>query len=274
METIRSFMPFVIALLTFGTVAIIVLSLRPADAAVKIYRRINNRLQEAPGGVVDYEEIANFLMSHGAAFHIGKRITPLRWLFYRGMLAVVLFSVGMYKNPLVAIVLLITGFLLPKLYLIRADHNDNDRMTDQLQSLYGMLQEQIMAGVYVTDALAEAYRGISHVRLRCALEELAGEILLKKSFAEAMRHFNAKFNSSMIDSLCVILVQAQESGRSAELLKDMSEQLKDLQTEGMLKKKERLDRIETVCILGIIAVVIGLVIYSCVLTMLDSVTGL
>lgn len=271
MRQILDLMPVIIALLTLAAVVIVCCTFRPSTSVVRVYERVNNRLREVPKGLFDYEQTAAFLTSHGASWHIGRSITPTKYLLCRCGLALVLLVAGIrYLNPLAAVLLMLPGFWLPKLYVLRANHNDNIQMLDQLQSLYSMLQQQIMAGVYVTDALAEAYQGIDRGRLRSALEELSGEILLKKSFTAAMEHFNAKFVNSMIDSLCVILIQAQESGRSADLLKDMADQLKDLQLEGLLKKKERLDRIETMCIMGIFIVVMGLVIYSCVQTMFQS----
>lgn len=268
MEIILNLMPVLIALLAFAAGVAVCCTFRPSTSIVKVYERVNNRLRAVPKGLFDYEQTAAFLTAQGAAWHIGRNITPTKYLIYRCCMALGLLVVGMrYLNPLVAVLLMLPGFWLPKLYVLRANHNDNIKMLDQLQNLYSMLQQQIMAGVYVTDALAEAYQGIDRGRLHSALEELSGEVLLKKSFTDAMEHFNAKFENSMIDALCVTLIQAQESGRSAELLKDMADQLKDLQMEGLLRKKARLDRTETLCIMGIIVVVLGLVIYACVQTM-------
>ena len=275
MEILLNLMPVIIALLAFAAGVAVCCTYRPSTSIVKVYERVNNRLREVPKGLFDYEQTAAFLTAQGAAWHIGRHITPVKYLLYRCVLALLLLVIGMrYLNPLVAVLLMLPGFWLPKLYVLRANHNDNIAMLDQLQSLYSMLQHQIMAGVYVTDALAEAYQGIDRGRLHSALEELSGEILLKKSFTDAMEHFNAKFENSMIDSLCVILIQAQESGQTAELLKDMADQLKDLQMEGLLKKKEHMDRVETMCIMGIIVIVLGLVIYSCVQTMFQSALAL
>lgn len=266
MEIILDLMPVIVALLAFAAGVAVCYTFRPST--VKVYERVNNRLREVPKGLFDYDRTAAFLTAQGAAWHIGRSITPTKYLLYRCSMALGLLVVGMrYLSPLAAVLLMLPGFWLPKLYVLRANHNDNIKMLDQLQNLYSMLQQQLMAGVYVTDALAEAYQGIDRGRLHSALAELSGEILLKKSFADAMEHFNAKFENSMIDALCVTLIQAQESGRSAELLKDMADQLKDLQMEGLVRKKARLDRTETLCIMGIIVVVLGLVIYACVLTM-------
>lgn len=268
-------MPVVIALLTFFTVVIGSVYFRPGvGAVVKTYQRIDHRLREINPGFLNYEKIQRFLVANGASFHYGKKITPIKYCLLCAGVGIGCFAFGVRINVLAALVLMMLGVYAPKFYLIRANRQDNSSMILHLQGLYSALQEQIKAGVFVTDALAECYRGINAGRLRTALEELSAEILLQKSFPDALEHFNDKFSNPAIDSLCVILLQAQESGQSVDLLKDMAVQIKDLQAALLLKKKERLNRIETVCILGIMSVIIGLIIYACLMTMFHSVNNL
>ena len=55
-----------------------------------------------------------------------------------------------------------------------------------------------------------------------------------------------------------------------ELLRDMTIQIEDMRTVLQLKKKEQLNRITTFCLLGIMAAVLGVVIYATVVTMFQT----
>lgn len=272
--TVIKIMPAVISLLTFWTAVLIVWVFHPGKVIVRTYERVNHQLKEVRRGIFHYDRTNHFLTTHGAVFHYGSWINPLKYMILRALSGMACFLIGSRVNAFAAIVLMVLGFQLPSILLIRMNQKDNTKMMPQLQSLYNTLQEQMKAGVYVTDALAECYRGIEKGRLRAALEALSGELLLRKSFPEAMAHFNESFNNSTIDALCVILVQAQESGQSVELLGDMAEQLKDMQAAALIKKKEKLNRIETFCIVGILSVVIGIIMYACITTMFQSISNL
>lgn len=274
LETAIEIMPGIISILAFGVVVCAAGTFRPKAVIIHTYERINHQLKEVNKGFLNYEKTKRFLDANGAVYHFGKWMNPMKYLFLRVALGMICFAGGMCIHPCAAVIGMILGFYGPTLYLTRANQKDNLKMMPQLQSLYNALQEQIKAGVYITDALSECYRGIKKGRLRDALEDLSGEILLKKSFAEAIEHFSIKFNNSTIESLCVILIQAQESGQSIELLGDMAEQIKDMQAAMLIKKKERLNRTETGCIMGILVVVIGIILYACVTTMFRSVNNL
>ena len=49
------------------------------------------------------------------------------------------------------------------------------------------------------------------------------------------------FDNRYIDSLCIILLQALESGQVVELLGDIGEQIKDMEQSVLEKKKNALD---------------------------------
>lgn len=103
--------------------------------------------------------------------------------------------------------------------------------------VYHALEIQIRAGVYVTDALAECYGSVQEPRLKQALLDLAGDIVMKADIFDAMERFQGKFDNRYIDSLCITILQALESGRAVELLGDIAEQIKDMESTVMERKK-------------------------------------
>ena len=79
--------------------------------------------------------------------------------------------------------------------------------------------------------------------------------------------FQKKFDNRYVDSLCMIIVQAMESGQSVELLNDLSEQIKDMEASVLSQKKEALDRSVTFYQLGILVAIMGVILYACVTQM-------
>lgn len=140
-------------------------------------------------------------------------------------------------------------------------------MLPELKMMYHALELQTRAGVYVTDALAEMYGSVQEKRLKAALLELAGDIVMKADVEESMEKLKNKFNNSYIDSLCIIILQALESGQAVELLRDIGEQIKDMEAYVLMQKKASLDRKLTLCQLLVLTVVLGIALYTCVMYM-------
>ena len=56
-----------------------------------------------------------------------------------------------------------------------------------------------------------------------------------------------------------------------ELLRDISQQITDMQAGLQLKKKEKLNRITTFCLMGIMGAMIGVALYAAIMQMYASV---
>lgn len=272
-DMILLIMPWVIGGLIFYLVFFVAMNFHPGQYVIKTYERVNNRLKEQNAGFFDYYKIKHFLDANGAVFHYGKWITPISYTIMKLFCATLAFSVGIRWTWGIAIGLTILAYMSPEWYLIWANKSDNVKMISQLQTIYVALMVQIRAGVYVTDALSECYRKFKKGRLREAFEEMTVELYINKSFEDVIKHFNEKFSNKYIDSLCMILIQAQETGQAVELLGDMSEQLKDMKTAQLLHKKEALDRTITFCLLVMAAVVMAVIMYAFVTEMYTAVNG-
>ena len=74
------------------------------------------------------------------------------------------------------------------------------------------------------------------------LKELVNNIMLTNDIETSIRSFNTRFDNEYIDMICVMILQAQESGYSVQIMKDMSTQLSDLQKAINIKRQESLDR--------------------------------
>ena len=143
-------------------------------------------------------------------------------------------------------------------------------MLPELRLVYHAMEIQIRAGVYVTDALAECYNCVQERRLRQAFLELAGDIVVKADIYDSLERFQGRFDNRYIDALCITILQALESGQAVELLNDLSEQIKDMELTVLERKKGALDRSITFYHLGILAAVLGVVLYTCITQMFTA----
>lgn len=204
------------------------------------------------------------LKRNGAKFHYGKKITPVRYLSGRLLLALAaLFAIGNigWGYALLAAVVL---YYVPELLLLYLNRQDNRKMLPEIQLIYQALEVQTRAGVYVTDALTECCQSVRMQRLQQALMELSGDIVMQSDLVAALSDFQQKFDNRQIDALCITLIQAGESGQAVDLLKDMGEQLKDMELMVLQQQKSALDRSITFYQLGMLATVLGIILYACV----------
>ena len=221
LEISLKILPAIIALLSFILVICLGKTYHPMTALHKTYIRIDGILHEKKV-FFDYEETRRFLMSHGAIDHLGRWIDPVKYLAIRICLAAIGFTIGVYINAFLGLISMGIGFYLLPLLLLYMNNKDNDSLTPQIQTLYSLLQVQIHAGVPMIDALTESYLSFPPGRLRNALNDFTISIYFNGSFDKSLRELNAKFDNGFIDSLCIILLQARESGQAMELLRDIS----------------------------------------------------
>lgn len=230
-------------------------------------------LREKEENMAWYHHKKLWLTKKGAAFHFGKWINPARYLTLCMLLAMLgLLTLGhiSWGYGILAALLL---FFLPEWLLEYLNRRDNMNLLPEIKLIYHALEIQIRAGVYVTDALAECYGSVQERRLQSALLDLAGDIVMKADIYEAMEHFQGKFDNRYIDALCITILQACESGQAVELLGDIGEQLKDMETAVMNRKKSNLDRSVTFYQLGMLGAVLGIILYACVSHMFTAAAG-
>lgn len=256
-------LPFV----TAGLILCLVLLLTrqySSPLILQSYREFTGLLKERNSNSNWYQRTEAWLRRSGGSYHYGKWITPITYLTMRILAAVAGAIGGAAIAPCWGVLAAMVLFWLPGGMLGWLNRNDNIRLLPELKLVYHALEIQIRAGVYVTDALAECYGSVREKRLRAALLDLAGDIVMKADIYEALERFQGKFENPYVDSLCITILQALESGQAVELLGDISEQIKDMESRVLERRKAALDRKITFYQLGILAAVLGVVLYACV----------
>jgi len=150
------------------------------------------------------------------------------------------------------------GLMLLPLVIIISNNTDNNNMLPDIESIYDILRIQARAGIFIKDSLADCYMMVTDKRLKAALLVLCNKVSINSTIEEAVEEFNSKFNNRHIDVLCIVLNQAQSSGKTVQILSDMSEQIRLVRKSHSIREKGRLERrieiIELLIFVGVIAI--------------------
>ncbi len=266
-------LPLLSALLVFLLFQNLRRHYHPEKILLRKFRELSGMVRHQKAAVSWYQRTEQRLLKNGAAFHYGKWVDPIRYLALRVTLAGVGMVTCMSLSPMLASLAAMLLFFLPDGMLFYLNSRDNERILPELKLVYHALEIQIQAGVYLTDALTECYGSVQDVRLRSALLDLAGDIVMKADIYDSLERFQGKFDNRYIDSLCIIILQALESGQALELLGDIGEQLRDMEETVLTRKKNSLDRSVTFYQLGILAAVLGISLYACITHMMGTAAG-
>lgn len=237
---------------------------------LKRYEEFTGLLKTKTKEMSWYQRKKRWLVQNGASFHFGGWMNPVWYFTIKLSAACAGYMVGYVVSPGFGLPAALLLFLLPGWLLQYLNKKDNERMLPQLRLVYHALTLQIRAGVYVTDALAECYGCVQDKRLKQALLDMAGDIVMKADIYESLERFQASFDNRHVDALCITILQALESGQAVELLSDLSEQIKDMELAVLGRKKASLDRSITFYQLGILGAVLGLVLYACITQMFQT----
>lgn len=269
-KSVLQLLSIAIAAGVFGLLLTVTLTCRPQKLLLQTYEEVSRNLKKSRNGLLDYQRLQAFLLRNGADIHFGKWIGPVSYTGIRLVLGGIGLLLGSLHGIGTGLFLTVVFFLIPDALLIRLNHRDNERMLPELKLVYHAISMQLKAGVYVTDALAECYGSVQEGRLRRALLALSGDIVMKSDAQEALEGFQEKFDNSYVDALCIIIMQALESGQAVDLLSDIAEQIKDMEVTLMNRKKSSLDRSITFYQLGILSAILVIVLYACVTHMLQA----
>lgn len=243
------------------------------DRLLRTYQEISGFLRKRGRSSPLYQRIDRWLTENGAPFHYGRKVEPVRFIAASLILGALGFTVFIRWGSFYALVAFAMLSVLPAAMLPFLNKMDNEALLPELKLVYHALDIQITAGVYITDALAECYGSVQEKRLRQALLDLAGDIVLKADIVESLGKFQGKFNNPYVDTLCITILQALESGQAVELLRDIGEQIKDMEEAVLERRKAALDRKLTFVQLGVLTIVLGAALYLCVRYMFSTAAG-
>ena len=245
-------------------------NISPRKAVINAYEVLCIRARQEKHVWWDYNKWDKYLTINGAVYHYGKWMNPVSYIGVCCVSGVGGFAIGTLFNIWIASISALVGAILPGVLLEYLNKRDNEQMLNELDLVYSALVIQIRAGVFVADALAECYSSVRFPRLRKALQDLCTDLIMNAEMEKALEKLQGKFNNKYIDTLCITIMQACESGQAVELLSDIAEQIKDMEMVIQQRKKDRLDRNTTFYQLGIFIVCLGLTLYLCMKNMFSA----
>lgn len=251
-------------LLYFGT------HLSPKKIVLQAYEVICMRARREKRSWWDYDKWDDYLTANGAVYHYGSWMNPVSYMALCIVAGISGLAIGTWFGPGAAVITAAAGVFLPGILLEYLNKRDNEKMLTELDLVYSALSIQIRAGVYVSDALTECYSSVRHPRLRSGLQDLCSDLVMKAELGNALEDLQRKFNNKYIDTLCITIIQACESGQAVELLGDIAEQIKDMELLLQQRRKDQLDRSTTFYQLGIFVISLGLTLYVCIRNMFSA----
>jgi len=209
-----------------------------------------------------YLKIRKFLSESGADYMAGAEINPFLYDFVNLMTATAsAFCAGKILSIWAVLPGFIAGFKLTKTLLTVSNKRDNKAIMSDIKAMYDTLLIKTEAGMFFSESLPECYKSVSNKRLKDALIRMNSEIAVHNDISSAINNFQAKFRSEYIDTFCIIVRQALESGQTLQILNDMSSQLNDIQRAVNEQKKAKMERDVMTVQLLVYAVMIIIIVY-------------
>lgn len=176
---------------------------------------------------------------------------------------------------MVVLIGLCIGFFLPDIIIRINNKSDNENMAMDIQSIYTILKIHAKAGVYITDSLIECQRNIENGRLKQALNEMNNNILASRvTIDEAVDQFNARFSNEQIDNLSVVIKQALHTGRSSDMLDDISKQIDTNNYIHGMKTKDRIKRQTAFIQVFYFALITAMLLYLVIMELFQGISGI
>lgn len=217
-------------------------------------------LKKSNTGYFSYKRIESYLQKMGVNDMFEGKVTPASFMLVKIFMGLILALIGIKEQILLLTIgLAILGFFLPDIFINLSNNEDNDKILVDLKRVYDTLRIQTKAGVFLTSSIAECYLVTENKRLKKALLELNNKIIAKNDIENAIEDFNSKFKNPYIDTFCIVIKQSLESGKTVQILEDLSAQIKDIQQAISIREAERvkykLEGLQFLVYVGVIAIV-------------------
>lgn len=213
-----------------------------------------------------YNKLQIYLSKIGANYLKKRIVDPIEYEFVNVLLAVVFGALGYRFFGLIGLLIgCILGFCLLRVLLNINNSKDNDKIVEDLQSIYENIKINTESGVFLTEALNSCYKVASCDRLKKALYEMITDIMVKQNVMDAIEDFKLKFKSVHIDTFCTVLRQGYETGDTMTALSSISQQLISIQKAVEIRHKQRLENDITKVMLVILIAIIVIVMYAVVI---------
>lgn len=256
-------LPLITAILTFILVVRSFKESKFKKISTSSLNMLEVGLRRNKSGYFSYSRLELYLKKMGVNAMFDTGVTPQMYVVVKIIMGLILGLVGVgEQNIVLFIVMFLLGFYLPDIFISISNKEDNDKILGDLQKVYDTLRIQSKAGVFLTNALSECYLVAKNRRLKKALLELTAEIIAKNNINSALQDFNDKFSNPYIDTFCIVISQSLESGKTSQVLEDLSAQLADIQAAMDLKEEEKTKSKMLIRQFAVFTGVLGIIAYG------------
>lgn len=211
---------------------------RPRDMLKQLLESTETQLQKQGR----YEEKKSYLSRMGVNYAMGRTVSPEEFLLIKVVTGVFITAVLTWGFGVPGgIIGWLIGYFGYDVLIRLLNNAANEKMLPDIKSVFDTLKIKTEGGMFLTSAIMECYKNTRHPRLKQALFEMNGELIAKNDIGETIDDFGMKFHNKQIDILCIILKQSMESGKTVEILRDISDHLVDMQQSINLKAKNRME---------------------------------
>lgn len=232
-------------------------------------------LQNSNIRLFDHEKTMQMLIKYGI-IDTFPFLNPFGWQIIRAFAGILISFFANYflksinfAYPGLAFLLIPIGFPAIEGLAKWMNKKDNEDMMIDIRKIYDTLKIQSKAGMFLSESLMEIYRIVSHKRLKKALLEMNAQLFMVNDINSAIETFNSKFDNEYIDTLCITLKQAEQSGQTIKILEDVSSQLVSVQKQISKKEESSLAR----KLLGVQLLVFATIIIITVIMLIDTLSS-
>lgn len=237
--------PILLAVLVFLFLLTVAIKAKPQKKIQEAYNSFNDRILKTKNkkSSFDFDTVHNELLANGILYRFPWMDSPANYIGMKIILSIVCSLLFCIIHVAFIPVGFLLGYKLIDMMIYYINRHDNKVMQNDIQLIYNLLLIQSKSNIYLPDALCDCVDLIDpdDKRLIKALETLKGDLYGGKTFKEALEYFNDSFNNSYIDSMCVTLLQAADTGLAANLLKDINAQVQHFTALQLNQETEMMD---------------------------------
>lgn len=238
--------PILLAVLVFLFLLTVAIKTKPQKKMQEAYNSFNDKLlktQKKRKNSFDFDTVHNELLRNGILYRFPWMDSPANYIGIKIILSLICSLLFCLIHIIFIPIGFLLGYKLIDLMIYYINRHDNKVMQNDIQLIYNLLLIQSKSNIYLPDALCDCVELINpdDKRLIKALKILKGDLYGGKTFKEALEYFNSSFNNSYIDSMCVTLLQAADTGLAANLLKDINKQVQHFTTLQLNQETKMMD---------------------------------
>ena len=145
-----------------------------------------------------YEEKKMYLSRMGLNYLMKRTVLPEEYFLFRFSLALCMGTVGaVLFNFMIGILSVLLGYFMPEVILQQGNEKNNKKMLKDIKVIYDTIQIKTQGGMFLTDAISECYRNVSNRRLKRALYEMSGKMIVNHDMEATIDEFNSKFKDGV-----------------------------------------------------------------------------